>query len=108
MIVTAKGRINVATPGTPVPVSSDAQVTACKLFFQVVPGLTGKAYIGVPGMNKATLSGVIRVLWPNSAGGFSETFSVESQDGMDSIRVADYVVDADVAGEGLLTSYWTA
>jgi hypothetical protein len=108
MIVTAKGRLNVTTPGTPVPLSTDPKVTACRLFFQVVPGLTGKTYVGVPGMNKATLSGVIRVLWPNSAGGFSETFSVESQNGTDSIRVADYVVDADVAGEGLLSSYWTA
>jgi hypothetical protein len=107
MNVTAKGRINVTTPGTPVPLSTDNAVTACKLFFQVVPGLTGKTYVGVPGMNKSTLEGVLRILWPNSAGGFSETFSLESQGDHDSIRVANYVVDADVAGEGLLVSYWT-
>jgi hypothetical protein len=47
------------------------------------------------------------VLWPNSTGGFSETFEVESQDGENSIRIAQYAIDADVAGEGLLVTYWT-
>lgn len=107
MNVTAKGRVNVTTPGTPVSLSTDTSVTATRLFFQVIPGLTGKTYVGVPGMNKSTLTGVLRVLWPNSAGGFSETFTVEAQDGRDSIRLADYVIDADVATEGLLVSYWT-
>ena len=58
-------------------------------------------------MAKGTLAGVVRVLWPNSTGGFSETFEVESQDGENSIRVAQYAIDADVAGEGLLVTYWT-
>ena len=108
MTITTKGRINVTTPGTPVPLSTDPTVTACKLFVQVIPGLTGKTYLGVPGMTKGTLAGVARVLWPNASGGFSETFEVESQDGTDSIRLQDYAIDADVAGEGLLVTYWTA
>lgn len=107
MIVTAKGRVNVTTPGTPTALAADPRVIANRLFFQVIPGLTGKTYVGVPGMNKATLAGVIRILWPNSAGGFSETFTVEAQEGTDGIRLVDYVIDADVAGEGLLVSYWT-
>jgi hypothetical protein len=57
-------------------------------------------------MAKATLAGVARILWPNSAGGFSETFFIEAQDGADSIRLAEYAIDADVAGEGLLVTYW--
>lgn len=52
-------------------------------------------------------AGVLRILWPNPAGGFSETFSVEASEGTDGIRLLDYVIDADVAGEGLLVSYWT-
>jgi hypothetical protein len=106
MTINCKGRINVPTPGTPVPLTTDPTVTASKVFFQVIPGLTGKTYIGVPAMTKASLAGVARILWPNSAGGFSETFYIESQDGADSIRLADYAVDADVAGEGLLVTYW--
>jgi len=57
-------------------------------------------------MTKETLEGVARILWPNASGGFSETFYVESQDGTNSIRLKDYAVDADVAGEGLLVTYW--
>ena len=40
------GRINVATPGTLVPLSANLTARASKIFFQVVPGLTGKGYIG--------------------------------------------------------------
>jgi hypothetical protein len=101
------GRVSVPTPGTPVPLTSDTKITASKLFFQVIPGLTGKTYVGVPAMTKATLAGVARVLWPNSTGGFSETFAIEAQDGENSIRLSDYAIDADVAAEGLLVTYWT-
>ena len=107
MTIKPIGRVNVPTPGTPVPLSTDETVTVSKLFFQVIPGLTGKTYVGAPTMTKTTLAGTTRVLWPNSAGGFSETFYVETQDGEDSIHLADYAVDADVAGEGLLVTYWT-
>jgi len=107
MTINCKGRVNVVTPGTPVPLSIDPAVTASKLFFQAIPGLTGKTYAGVPAMTKATLAGVARVLSPNAAGGFSENFEIESQDGANSIRLMDYAIDADVAGEGLLVTYWT-
>ena len=108
MTINTNGRINVTTPGTPVPLTTNHTVVANKLFFQVIPGLTGKTYVGIPSMSKSSLSGVARVLWPNTSGGFSETFSIEGQDGENSIHVADYAVDADVAGEGLLVTYWTA
>jgi len=107
MDINCNGRLNVPTPGTPVPLSINPAATASKIFFQVIPGLTGKMYIGTPGMNKVTLSGVARVLWPNTAGGFSENFEIESQDGEDSIRLSQYAIDADVAGEGLLVTWWT-
>jgi hypothetical protein len=107
MHINPKGRVNVTTPGTPVPLTTDPTITASKIFFQVIPGLTGKTYIGSPAMTKASLSGVTRILWPNAAGGFSETFEIESQDGENSIRLAEYAIDADVAGEGLLVTYWT-
>jgi len=108
MTINTEGRINVATPGTPVRLSTDPTAVANRLFFQVIPGLTGKTYVGVPSMTKASLSGVARILWPNTSGGFSETFSIEAQEGENSINLADYAIDADVAGEGLLVTYWTA
>jgi hypothetical protein len=107
MNMNCKGRVNVVTPGTPVPLSPDAGATASKLFFQVIPGLTGKTYVGGPAMTKATLTGVARILAPNSTGGFSEYFEIESQDGENAIRLMDYAIDADIAGEGLLVTYWT-
>lgn len=107
MNINCQGRINVPTPGTPVPLSTDPTATASKLFFQVIPGLTGKMYVGNPGMNKATLSSVGRVLWPNPTGGFSDSFYIEAQDGTNSIRLFEYTIDADVAGEGLLVTWWT-
>ncbi len=106
MNINCKGRVSVPTPGTPVPLTTDSTIKASRLFFQVIPGLTGKTYIGTAGMTKATLGGVARVLWPNASGGFSENFSVESQDGTNSIVLSEYVIDADVAGEGLLVTYW--
>src|SRR5712692_6870314 len=107
MNVTALGRVNVATPGTPVQLSTDTTLRASKIFFQVIPGLTGKGYIGKSGMVRATLANVIRVLWPNTAGGFSDSFFLESNQDADSLNLSEYYVDMDVAGEGLLVTYWT-
>ncbi|HKW96416.1 MAG TPA: hypothetical protein VJN43_01735 [Bryobacteraceae bacterium] len=107
MTVTALGRVNVATPGTPVPLSTDPTARASKIYFQVIPGLTGKGYIGAKGMVRATLVNVVRVLWPNSAGGFSDSFFLESQQDADVLNLSQYYIDMDVAGEGLLVSYWT-
>jgi hypothetical protein len=101
------GRINVATPGTLVPLSANTTLRASKIFFQVIPGLTGKGYIGKSGMVRATLANVIRVLWPNTAGGFSDSFFLESNQDADSLNLSEYYVDMDVAGEGLLVTYWT-
>jgi hypothetical protein len=106
MTQTSLGRVNVSAPGTPVALSSDPTQIVSKLYFQVIPGLTGKTYIGKPGMNKSTLSGVSRILWPNATGGVSDQFFLEVQDGSDSIHLSDYAIDADVAGEGLLITYW--
>jgi hypothetical protein len=106
MTINCLGKLSVPTPGTPVPLTTDHTVTATKVFFQVIPGLTGKTYVGKPSMTKGTLAGVARILWPNPTGGFSENFYIETQDARDSIRLADYAVDADVAGEGLLVTYW--
>ena len=107
MIINCLGRVNVAVPGTPVPLTTNPGITASKLFVQAIPGLTGKTYLGSATMARATLAGVARVLSPNSSSGFSENFFLESQDGADSIRLEDYAIDADVAGEGLLVTYWT-
>jgi hypothetical protein len=74
---------------------------------QVVAGLTGKMYVGVPGMNKNTLTGVIKELWPNQAGGVDDSWEVWSSTDVESLDLSQYVIDAAVAGEGLIVSYWS-
>jgi hypothetical protein len=101
------GRVNVATPGTLVPLTTNASLRASKIYFQVIPGLTGKGYIGKSGLVRATLANVIRVLWPNSAGGFSDSFFLESGEDSDVLNLSEYYIDMDVAGEGLLITYWS-
>jgi hypothetical protein len=106
MTLTSLGRVNVASPGTPVALSTDPKLRVSKLFFQSVPGLTGKCYIGAPAMSSSALSQVTRVLVPATATAIADQFEISAKDGRDSIYLTQYAIDADVAGEGLLVSYW--
>jgi hypothetical protein len=107
MTLTSLGRVNVATPGTPVPLSTDPTIRVSKLFFQSVPGLTGKCYVGTPQMSSSALTQVVRVLVPAGSSAVADQFGIEPHDGRDGIYLNQYAIDADVAGEGLLISYWT-
>jgi hypothetical protein len=100
------GRVNVAVPGTLVPLTTNTSLRASKIYFQVIPGLTGKGYIGTSGLVRATLANTIRVLWPNPSGGISDSFYLESQSDSDVLNLASYYIDMDVAGEGLVITYW--
>jgi hypothetical protein len=101
------GRVNVTTPGTLVPLTTNTSLRASKIYFQVIPGLTGKGYIGTNGLVRATLANTIRVLSPNPNGGISDSFYIESQSDSDVLNLASYYIDMDVAGEGLLITYWS-
>jgi hypothetical protein len=107
MIINSLGKVSVAVPGTPVPLTVNPAITASKIFIQAIPGLTGKTYFGSKSLVKSTLAGVARVLAPNPASGFSENFFLESQDGDNSIQLSEYAIDADVANEGMLVTYWS-
>jgi hypothetical protein len=37
----------------------------------------------------------------------SDSFFLESQQDSDALNLSEYYVDMDVAGEGLLVTYWT-
>ena len=100
------GRLNVPNPGTPVPLSSDPRARAQRIEVWVVPGLTSKIYIGTAGMRRASLANCCRILWPNTNGGPSEGWVLTALDGGDSLWVAQYFIDCDVAGEGVIGGYW--
>jgi hypothetical protein len=63
------GKIAVLTPGTPVRVTSDTSIRAHRIRFAVVIGETGRVFLGVAGMNKATGAGILREFWPTTTAG---------------------------------------
>jgi len=103
------GKIRVTTPGTPVRITTDTTLRATIVRFSVFIGGTGRVYLGVQGMNRTTGVGVIKEFWPTTAaGGIADELILEAPViGSHSLfRLSDFYVDADVANEGLLVSYF--
>ena len=99
------GKIAVPAPGTPVRVTSDTTIRAHRIRFAVAIGETGRVFLGVQGMNKASGAGVVKEFWPTGAGGgVADELVLESAAG--ELRPSDYCVDANSAGEGLIVAYW--
>ena len=85
--------------------TSDASIRAHRIRFAVVIGETGRVFLGMAGMNKATGAGVVKEFWPTGAGGgVADELVLESATG--ELRPADYYVDANTAGEGVIVAYW--
>jgi len=98
------GKVAVVAPGTPVRLTSDETLRAVRLRFATLIGETGRVFLGVAGMNKATGVGVIKEFWPTGVGGgVADDLVLESANGL---RPGDYWIDANVAGEGLIVAYW--
>jgi hypothetical protein len=67
MAVFANGKTTVAAAGTPVQLSTPTGVTRAKwLTIQALSTNTGNIYVGVKGLNKATLAGVLAILTPTA------------------------------------------
>lgn len=110
MQTVALGVVRVPTPGTPVPITTDLSVRVMQVVFRTVPGFTGKTYIGLAGMNKssANMTGVVRILSEPPAFGPQDGESIPpSPNGATNVvRLADFWIDADVANEGVVVSYF--
>ena len=106
------GLIRVPTPGTPVRITSDDTIRAMQVVIRTVPGFTGKTYIGMAGMDKnsANMTGVIRVLSepPSFGQQDGEVLPATSTGHANVLRPSDYWIDADVANEGVVISYYVA
>lgn len=72
--------------------------------FSVIPGYCAKVYIGVSGMNKSTYEKVLKVLWPNCNGGFSEEFSIADPSGRDGLDPNTIYIAGDIANEKIAWS----
>lgn len=102
------GNIPVPTPGTPVPVCSDPNLCVERLRFAAVIGQTGRVFLGISGMNKATGAGIVKEFWPTgSGGGAADSFDIWAEDSRRLLVPSDYYIDANNAGEGLIVAYWT-
>lgn len=106
------GLIQVATPGTPVRISADTSLVVAMMVVRTVPGFTGKTYLGLAGMNKdsQTKTGVMRILSEPPVSGPQDGEAVPPASGGQGnvVQVADYWVDADVAGEGVIVTCYVA
>jgi hypothetical protein len=100
MTITPLGKIATVTAGT--PVRATAVPTFCNAVLVAVPaGNTGKTYVGVSTLVKATFVGVIKQFLIPAATGIGDLLRIEAPDG-DVLNAADLWVDSDVSGEGLL------
>lgn len=91
----------------PVTITGSNQVLAVgasygsRMRLWVTPGSTGKVYVGKPALNKATLSGVFKVVYPNPSGGHSDGYDLEYPTrglGL-STAYSPISINGDVAGE---------
>ena len=102
MPVQSFGKVTVTLGGTPVRVTST--VTNCtQLYIQALAANTGKIYVGLSNLVKATLVGALAVL-PIPSAALIPTYIPWSlaQGGID---LSTIWLDADVNGEGVLISY---
>lgn len=102
----ALGPTRTLVPGTPVrveaPILSD-RPTCHACIIEALPDNLGKVYIGVAGLNKVTLVGVLLVL-PIPTANMIGTFSISMAQAANAIRLTDFYIDADVADDGVLVS----
>ena len=102
------GLIAVPNPGTPVRVTANTNLWANRIRFADVIGETGRKFLGVQGMNKGTSAGVLKEFWPTgSGGGMADAYEIWAATEHDLLRLSDYWIDANNAGEGLIVAYWT-
>jgi hypothetical protein len=100
------GQVTVASAGTPVPLASDPSVRACAILVVTIPQMTGNIFLGGAGLNQTTLAGVMIKFNAPGAAGVADEFLLQSEDASNSLRVADYWLDASVSGEGALVTYF--
>lgn len=107
------GKLTVPASGTPVNVPAPtlpsqgptvpALTTVHAFLVAALAANTGKVYIGVAGMNKATLAGVLMVL-PVPTTNLIPTFSVSVTAAANALSLTDLWIDVDNSNDGVLIS----
>lgn len=70
-----------------------------RMTISIVPGGSGKVYIGTSSMNTSTLAGVYAILYPNSVGKMSEQFELIDHSSCSNLDTSNVYVAGDVASE---------
>jgi len=106
------GLVRVPSPGTPVRITNDDALRVAMIVVRTVPGFTGRTYFGIQGLDKASanMTGVVRILSEPPAFGPQDGEVIPPSPGGQGnvVQVADYWVDADVAGEGVVITCYVA
>jgi hypothetical protein len=111
-VMFATGKITVPAAGTPVPIPTTAIAgpqgaagfkSVHAFIIQALSTNTGKIYVGLAGLNKSTLVGVLCVL-PIPTANLIPTFSVSLTAAANALALDDLLIDADVNGEGVTVS----
>ena len=97
------GKIAPTTAGTPVQCTTDNTIRASEIIVSQIAGTAGKTCFGRAGLNRTTLTGVIKQFIPPNAGGFLDTLEFEAEG--NGLRLSDYWVDSDNNNEGVLVAY---
>lgn len=94
----SQGAITLTGSTQVVPVGSSY---GSRMRLWATPGSTGKVYVGLPGLNKATLANVFKVVSPNPSGGHSDGYDLEYPTralGLSTVY-GPVSISGDVAGE---------
>ncbi len=96
--------VNVPVPVLPGAGSAVSPLTTVHaLVIEALSGNTGKIYIGLVGMDKSSLKGVLMVL-PVPTANLIPSFSISLTAAANALSVTDLWFDADTNGEGVIIS----
>lgn len=107
-MIEAVGKFTVAVPGTLVRATSQLTNPAASypvhgVLFQVLPANVGRVYIGANNMSRVDRTGLFGVLAAPS-GSLLPSFSVALTIAPNGIKLGDFYLDADTAGDGVIVT----
>ena len=100
------GKVTVPIPGTPVALTVPTTInppSVHAILIEVLATNTGKIYIGLAGLNKTTLAGVLIVLAVPTANSLP-TFSIAVTQAANALSLPQLRFDVDNANDGVLVS----
>ena len=105
LVYAGNGSATITLSGSPAAINCGDSSYVNRVIVSVVPGGSGKVYVGQASQNPATGAGIAQILFPNG-GAHSEQFELSDPSGNDTINLCDVYVSGEIPGEPALTN-WT-